>query len=273
MRKRKVEAAKQIAEFGEKAVKLLVPILKEGKNDVREGAIIALAEIGKRNPRALDPLLEDEDENVRAGAVFALFLAGEVEKVIESLKDESALVRVTAKNALSLSDSIDKLIKALENEDWRVRYGVSAALEESGERAVKPLLRVLVEGNKQMELAKSILLRIAQRDPENFIDALDDPELRIPAMEILLESGLKREFLSELIEHKSKRVREAGIVLISFNPDERILEKALKDESWFVRMVAAETLAKRFGSKYHKRLKKLLNDVEIVRETVNEFLE
>jgi|Deesub1362A_J573_1020465.scaffolds.fasta_scaffold00059_111 HEAT repeat protein len=56
----------------------------------------------------------------------------------------------------------------------------------------------------------------------------------------------------------------------------KVLINILDDESWFVRLVAAETLAKtagRAGKKEINQLKKLLEDKEIIRESVKELLE
>ena len=261
----------QASEDLNEAVKKLVQILKQDKSR-KQDVIVDLAEIGKRSPEAIKPLLSEEDENIRAAGVMALSLTGEVEPVIESLKDESAVVRLAAKNALSISDSFEKLIDALKSDDWRVRYGVSAALEEASERAVKPLLKAFLK--EQDNLIRSILLRIVQKSPESFIEFLAEfNEVRLPAMEILLESG-NLEFLSGLMKHKEKRIREAAIVMLSIlSDDAKIFVEALKDDSWFVRLIAAETIGRKGEQKHLKHLKKLLGDVDIVRETVRDVVE
>lgn len=269
LRKGKVEVAKEIAKFGDGAITHLIPILK-GKDEARDAAIAALTEIAKN--QSIKPLLRDEDESVRAAAVLALFLAGDIDSVIKALRDESALVRLAAKKALSSSNFFERLIKALESDDWRIKYGVSAALEEAGGRAVKPLLKAFLEGKGQKKLIRSILSKIAQNSPESMVEVLSESsELRIPAMDLLLEA--KNLDFSRLLKDKDRRIREAAIVMLpATNENERLLLGALEDESWFVRLVAVEKIGK-LENKNLKQLRKLLGDEEIVREAVKELLE
>jgi len=289
--KTRLNAAREIAKLKEVALRHLIANLKYGDEYEREGTILALAEIGKESIEILINLLEDEDEKVRAGAVLAMGLVGgeeAIKYIINSLKDESNLVRFVASKSLSSLEieSFEQLIQALESEDWRVRYGVSRALEEAGERAIKPLLSTMLKGSDaQRVLAKSILHEIAKKSPECFLDMIKDSELRIPALEILL--GLDTEYLFEyltnLLHHEDHKIREAAIVLVSMIKDKieskrlsKVLMSALDDESWFVRLVAAETLAKKpgkVGKKEINQLKKLLEDKEIIRKSVMELFE
>jgi HEAT repeat protein len=268
--KGRVDVAKEVAKFGAEGIKFLVPILKGEDERAKQAAIAALAEIAKNH--SIKVLQGDEDETVRAAAVFALFLSGDIDSVINAFKDESILVRVAAKNALSSSNSFEELIRALESDDWRIKYGVSAALEEAGGRAVKPLLKALLEGKSQEKLIKSILSRIAQNSPESIVEILSESsELRLPAMDLLLE--VKNLDFSRLLRAKDRRLREAAIVMLPTSKrNEKLLLKALEDESWFVRLVAAEKIGN-LKNKNPKQLKKLLRDEEIVRDTVKEFLE
>jgi|GEM_PF-2067348 len=288
----KKPVTKRVAEFGERAIEHLLPILRKGDMNARRAAILALAEIGKGNAEMLKSLMKRDDENVRAGVVAALSLIGEVDAVMEALKDESALVRLAAKNVLSLSGPYERLIEGLKNKDWRVKYGVSAALEEAGGKSDDAIIALLkaLKDEGQRGLIRSILARIASKSPERFVNLItDSSELRISAMEVLLEVK-DVEFLSSLLENENTRVREAAIVMLSMLEDEiakstnkpatksvsktlnRSLTKSLKDDSWFVRLVAVERIGKKLKGRPSKELTKLLNDVEIVREAVKEIL-
>ncbi len=208
-----------------------------------------------------------------------------VDHIINSLRDKSSLVRFIASKSLSSLESLEPLIPSLRSEDWRIKYGVSRALEEAGERAIKPLLKAIAERNdsedSDQKLAKTILLGIAKKSPEHFVNTIQDTgDLGLVAFEILLslDDEFLFEHLAKLIHHDNRRVREAAISLISAlkNVESKKLSKilidAFEDESWFVRLVAVETLAKKCGKERANHLEKLLNDVEIVSNSVKELL-
>jgi len=61
------------------------------------------------------------------------------------------------------------------------------------------------------------LHEIAKKSPECFLDVIRDPELRIPALKILLGLNMEHlfEYLINLLHHEDCKIREAAIVLIS----------------------------------------------------------
>ncbi len=287
--KTRLNAAKEIVKFRRKALNHLTAGLKYGDRSVKEGVILALAEIGRYDLAQLMSLLSDEDEDIRAGAVLALgLLDGKevVEHIVNSLRDESSLVRFVASKTLSSLESLEPLIPLLQSGDWRIKYGVSRALEDAGERAIKPLLKAIAERkdseDSNQQLAKMILLEIAKKSPECLLNTFRDAgDLGLVAFEVLLnlDEEFLYEYLTKLMHHDDKRIRESAIGLISALENvgskklAKVLVDALDDDSWFVRMVAAEILAIKCSEEGIGNLKKLLNDVEIVRDSVKKLLE
>jgi len=213
-------AVKTLGEIGEPAVEPLIEVLSGDDLGVRRYAAEALGEIG--DGEAVEPLIKalgDEDVYVRQSASTALGKIGDeraVEPLIKALGDEDGYVREYAAGALdklgwvpetdgqraaylisknwkSLVEwgepAVEPLIKALGDGGAYVRETAVKALGEIGdERAVEPLIGILLDENLNLRMvAAEELRKFGLQGLQGFITAGQGEELTVPELKTILE--------------------------------------------------------------------------------------
>jgi HEAT repeat protein len=147
-------AARALGMIGAPAVEALIHELRTDQGIEQRRTIEALNEIGDPAVAALIDALKNDDWHVRLGAARALVSIGDpaMDRLIRALRSSSSpAVQMGAAAALGKIGNpcaVDPLVDALLCEDWRIGRVIVHALGRMGEPAIKPLLRVLQEGNE-----------------------------------------------------------------------------------------------------------------------------
>ncbi|MBA2681994.1 MAG: HEAT repeat domain-containing protein [Ktedonobacteraceae bacterium] len=239
---------------------LLLIMLQEGNDLVREDAAKAIGELGK--VEAVDLLiraLQDENEGIRSSAAEALGKLGKVEAVeplIKVLQNEDELIHGSVAEALGKLgkvEAVEPLIKVLRDEDKWVRIDAAEALVRLGKVEVLELLvRLLQDEAKRVRInAAGALGRIGRGEAvEPLIKALQD-------------------------EDEDVRSSVAGALgKFSGQESEDILIAMLYDKDDFVRLSAAESLDRinikgcRYCFKKKEEEKKVMMDVAQIAASV-----
>ena len=117
------EACLALAEKGEEAVPLLVPLLRDPSMLVRHSAAFALSRIGGENVRAVfRGNLDSSDYDLRRTAALGLGMTGK-------------------------KDMVELLAPLLRDDNWEVRWAAAFALGESRDRRALPLLVPLADSD------------------------------------------------------------------------------------------------------------------------------
>jgi HEAT repeat protein len=212
------------------------------------GAMALLAMTGKPALKPLLKALAEGDERVRKQAAFAL----------ARLKEPEA---------------VPGLIEALSDPDQDVQRAAVFALKETGDpRAVDPLAKILEKKRPrdQMSLARAAAIAMGELYDESAVDPLvrallgDDKDLQMGATEGLC--SLEYMAVSPLIWLLTERrddVREAAAFALGWKGNEAAVEPlidvAVRDEVFYVRKTAIESLGEIGDSRAVPALGKLFN--------------
>jgi HEAT repeat protein len=260
----RVAAAEALGAIGgRKALGALLTLLKDADEDVRVGAVRSLAILG--DPRALPFLIgqfSDSSSAIRSAAADSTAEFGDTSLAVllSALADRQTLVRITAAEALGKLahiKAVPSLIESLGDGVHEVRFGAAQALGEIGLPAIKPLIGVLKNGNREERLAVlEALGRILDERARAGIEyALNDsdPDVREKAEKALKKHEVfdvwRRAWLERLTQEEVVSPTAAAIEQI----DERIFEThgateidnlitALKDRKGTSQMAAAMRL-------------------------------
>ncbi|WP_301677416.1 HEAT repeat domain-containing protein [Methanoculleus methanifontis] len=145
-------AARALGMIGAPAVARLIYELRTEQDGAQRKAVEALKMISEPAVIPLIDALQDRDWQIRLGAARALVGIGDpaVEPLVRALRTAPPAIRMGAAAALGKIGSpaaIEPLTDALLQDDWRLGRVVVRALGMMGEPAVRPLLRVLRDGN------------------------------------------------------------------------------------------------------------------------------
>lgn len=150
-------------QFGEKAVDILIDLLKCSNKDIRASAALRFGRLRGDYQRAVFPLIEalkDEERTVRYCASESLSKITITDKravlpLTGALKDESKDVRMHVARALGRIEDkriVPPLITALRDHDSSVRCAASSSLGRSkDERAVEPLIDAMKDTDIQVQ--------------------------------------------------------------------------------------------------------------------------
>jgi len=180
-------AARALGMIGAPAVTRLIDELRSEQDGGQRKAVEALKMIGEPAVVPLIEALQDRDWQIRLGAARALVGIGDpaVEPLIRALRDAPPAVRMGAAATLGKignPGAVEPLIDALLSEDWRMGRVVVRALGMLGEPAVRPLLRVLRDGNDTSRKgAVAALVLIGEPAARLLPDSLTDGHFRVRA--------------------------------------------------------------------------------------------
>lgn len=237
-------AAKALGELkGPRAVELFITILEDGNENARAAAVRALGEC--KDPQVIEPLIKtlgDEAAGVRTAAAAALSKLGERQwkEIIKGDAEDFSRLRWTGTQD---SRVVAPFIKALGNKNVQARSTAAEALGElKNPRAVEPLIKALEDKNGYVRAtaAKALGEFKDSRAVEPLVKSLKDADgsVRKAAAKALGEINDPRA-AKALSEWKTpSRTAEASQ---DNRPVERLI-KALGDDDWGVRKVAAKEL-------------------------------
>ncbi|PKL55548.1 MAG: hypothetical protein CVV35_09395, partial [Methanomicrobiales archaeon HGW-Methanomicrobiales-6] len=180
-------AARALGMIGAPAVTRLIDELRSEQDGGQRKAVEALKMIGEPAVVPLVGALQDRDWQIRLGAARALVGIGDpaVEPLVRALRDAPPAVRMGAAATLGKignPGAVEPLIDALLSEDWRMGRVVVRALGMLGEPAVRPLLRVLSDGNDTSRKgAVAALVLIGEPAVRLLPGALTDGHFRVRA--------------------------------------------------------------------------------------------
>jgi len=232
--------AKAVA-CGPVAVDLLLALLGDAAATVRREVVEALSAFPQpRVAEALAPMLSDSDSAVRLAALITLGRVGGVGSIaaITALtRDPDKNVRAGAVEAIGLlkqPDHVAVLKQALGDEHWQVRAAAVGALARSeGPAALAVLIPFLSDDDPDVRCVVAETLG-SLRD-----EAAIEP---LVVTQLDTETGVRQAALRALVRINSRwhRTPQAQRTLAT-------LQRALRSDSYWVRHVAADLLAKIFN--------------------------
>lgn len=269
----RIAAAHAISCKGTVALKVLIDLLKDQNEAVREASTYALGEIGDektvpyiiemlsdkdsfvkisaaralgrlRDERAVEPLIrltKDKNMFVRMAAARALGKIGDervVEPLLRLLSEENAFVSLSAANAFGElgKEVIEPLLKCLANTDPVIRKSAALALGRLGdERAIIPLILTLWDENEDVTSSVEIALNTI----DSFWFTRDEIRQYIPYFSEALKKGGKHVKLCVI-----GILEKIGEVGLEKEKIETILKNYIKDEDKNIRLNAALALEK-----------------------------
>jgi HEAT repeat protein len=195
----KRQLIKESGGVGEKAIPILIDILKRGTVDEKRSAVIALGNI--RDAHAVELLIKAlEDVDTNRSAIYALGINGDT-RAIKPLIDQIAKIRINSIQdiyskmhdysvLLEITDAlikigepaIEPLITALEDRYWLVRWVAVSALWKIGDsRAIEPLIKVLSDEHFDVRgQATYVLVEIGDaRALDPLTERLSDSDINI----------------------------------------------------------------------------------------------
>ncbi|WP_241481305.1 HEAT repeat domain-containing protein [Methanoculleus sediminis] len=182
-----VGAARALGMIGGSAVAKLIYELRTEQDGTQRKAVEALKMIGEPAVIPLIDALQDRDWQIRLGAARALVGIGDpaVEPLVRALRAAPPAIRMGAAATLGKIGNpaaIEPLTDALLQDDWRLGRVVVRALGMMGEPAVRPLLRVLRDGNDaSRKSAVAALVLIGEPACRLLPGALTDEHFRVRA--------------------------------------------------------------------------------------------
>lgn len=182
-----VGAARALGMIGGPAVARLIYELRTEQDGTQRKAVEALKMIGEPAVIPLIDALQDRDWQIRLGAARALVGIGDpaVEPLVRALRAAPPAIRMGAAATLGKIGNpaaIEPLTDALLQDDWRLGRVVVRALGMMGEPAVRPLLRVLRDGNDaSRKSAVAALVLIGEPACRLLPGALTDEHFRVRA--------------------------------------------------------------------------------------------
>lgn len=203
--------------LGKKALKALVPLLKDKDADVRIFSANVLGDIKEREAlQSLVEALDDPEDNVRAASAEALGKigdAGAIHALAEALDDET-WVAMAALEAISLiggEDALAVLYECLKNEEYR---GMAcAAIEKAGDRGSIEHLAPLLDMEDANEQALQAIVSLAERE-------------KIELSPSLFSGHIGQ--LTDWMSSPQDEVRRAAFIALSWSEDIRGLPYLLK---------------------------------------------
>lgn len=240
--------------------------LSDRDRSIRWWSAWALGQIGDvQAVEALQVSLHDESSSVREEAAIALGKIGDSQAIATlevSLHDESSSVRREAAIALgSIGDAraVNALITSLYDRESSVRTAAGGALRKIGPVALEPLLTELQVADPRYQ---ETLIGVMERYGEAAIESLmivmhhADPSLRERA-----NSALKR--IGTLARQPWGVAFKVSNVNVQRITTERMI-LALKDNSVYVRRIAAESLVETREVEALESLIEALNDEDTI---------
>ncbi|HEY8196750.1 MAG TPA: HEAT repeat domain-containing protein [Gemmatimonadales bacterium] len=248
-----------LTRHGEQVVDPLIAVLNDSTHQpARAWAANVLGEVrAQRAFPSLVRLLGEPEDEVRGKAATALGRLGDrraVGYLLEHLlTDPAPFVRARIAAALGQfggPEVIDRLVRALGDPAWWVRMRSVEALEQIGSVAEGPLLVALDDPDPQIRVRAAVALeRLGV--PDNLVRLIESGE-RVPeASDTLVKFATSgtREFLAELAQHPSPRVREAVVTAVQRTGREDLLPELLQiasaDSEAPLRVLAFKTLRTR----------------------------
>jgi HEAT repeat protein len=213
-----------LTRHGDAAVEPAIELLSgTAGHPARAWAANVLGEI--RAQRAFPALirgLSDSDEEVRGKSATALGRLGDRRAISHLLDhlltDPAPFVRARVASTLGQfggPEVIERLVRALHDPAWWVRMRSVEALEQTGPMAEGPLLVALNDSDADIRSrAATALERLGV--PGNLAKLVESSHESGEAAHTLvrLSAGGARELLVELLQHRSMKVRRAGITAI-----------------------------------------------------------
>lgn len=175
------------------AVTPLIKLLKDSDDEVVLTAIEALGKIA--DPAALEsmlPFLQHSDPKFRKLTATALGEIGQslaAESLLVLLRDEQEEVRLAVAKALGkISDpvAVEGLINSLNDSSLRVREAVAEAIGNMGPIAVKPLIAILGDWDKDIQAISKALNTIGAAAIKPLINALSSKETKVSEVAAVL---------------------------------------------------------------------------------------
>ncbi len=230
--------------------------------------------------------LKDKDKYVRYSAAEALGYIGDakaIEPLIQILNDKDSDVRSYAAEALGYigdARAVKSLSLALKDRDENVRQYAAAALRKIGGPAIKPLIQILNDTNKDVrERATVTLGNISNARPmEPLILALKDKDkyVRYSAAEALGYIGDAKavEPLILVLKDRDENVRQYAAAALGKigGPAVEPLIQTLKDKVYYGTHYATQALEKIGGPAVEPLIQTLKNTNKDVRERAAEAL-
>jgi HEAT repeat protein len=168
------------------AITPLINLLKDEHPEVVGSAIEALGKLA--DPATLErilPFLQHGDVTIRETAATALGEIGEslaAEPLLGCLRDNHDSVRLAAVRALGkISDpvSVEALINSLNDNSMRVREAAAEAIGNMGAYAVKPLIAILGDWDKDVQAIRKALTTIGTGAIRPLINALSSNDSKV----------------------------------------------------------------------------------------------
>ncbi|MGA9771432.1 MAG: HEAT repeat domain-containing protein [Blastocatellia bacterium] len=249
------EAARALGRLGDKTVApLLIPLIRDPNWFVRDSALEALTAI-KASPEAgIEQMLSSTDSYSRARAATtlgALGYAPAIDSLIRALSDSDEIVRRAAAAALGemkATKATSALISLLKEEDSSVRKTAAVALGRIGDRGAETAILGANKNSGDWEYAAS-LYRLGNRDYLDHITVA----LRSEYADIRFQS------LRTLLEFADTRALPS---LLNMAVPQNVASKISAQESFSIRLLLAEGLARFDGAEARSALTGLLEDTE-----------
>jgi len=251
------EAARALGRLGDKSIApLLIPLTQDPNWFVRDSALEALIAI-KASPEAgIEQMMSSTDSYTRARAATtlgALGYAPAIDSLIRALSDSDEIVRRAAATALGemkTTKATDALIALLKEEDSSVRKSAAVALGKIGDRRAETAILGANKNSSDWEYAAS-LYRLGNRDYLDHITVAlrsEYADMRFQSLRTLLEFADSRA-LPSLLELATGQKNSTD-------------SKMSAQESFSIRLLLAEGLARFDGAEARAALTKLLEDPE-----------
>ncbi len=251
------EAARALGRLGDKSIApLLIPLTQDPNWFVRDSALEALTAI-KASPEAgIEQMMSSTDSYTRARAATtlgALGYAPAIDSLIRALADSDEIVRRAAATALGemkATKATDALIALLKEEDSSVRKSAAVALGKIGDRRAETSILGANKNSSDWEYAAS-LYRLGNRDYLDHITVA----LRSEYADVRFQS------LRTLLEFADSRALPSLLELATGQKNSPA-SKMSAQESFSIRLLLAEGLARFEGAEARAALTRLLEDPE-----------
>ena len=253
------ESAASLASSGEAGVDSLIDLLHHDNMFVRWYCAGALGRIqSDKIVQPLAELLDDPDHNVRRTAAGALGSVGSPKAIpilIDVFQDTTKGVEHQAARSLGnlkATEAVPILISGLESDNKAILRGCTWALGEIGAKeAVQPLI-ALIQSGKDIEynLIGDALRKLgSEHAADAYIAGLESDTWWIQGGCATSLGELKSEKafaqLANALKNGDARLKRDAVLAIAkypFEQSEPVLQEALEDEDWEVRMYARAAL-------------------------------